>query len=267
MINIYKVLDKNKYKIIQTESGFKVHYVKNNMLNQEIYLRIEKKLNKNILYSVSRDIHKEIGEFIQDPTAIATDFGIGAFFGIFDSIKYLDDLKHVDNIPKIEVSQSFDNWDDLKNAHKGTVTQYVADNKPLGSTHPRDWLKDPNNSLKIDTLDDGTQVWHYTSGNTTVSYVPKAMTDGTIQNVIKFPDELIFKESDFNGVFKLEEGFSGNRNVDKSNALKYLEDEFGITEIPDGYVLHHDIDNGVFQIVDKNAHELFSHYGGHYYNK
>lgn len=71
MINIYKVLDKNKYKIIQTESGFKVHYVKNNMLNQEIYLRIEKKLNKNILYSVSRDIHKEIGEFNDETIAMS----------------------------------------------------------------------------------------------------------------------------------------------------------------------------------------------------
>lgn len=120
MINIYKVLDKNKYKIIQTESGFKVHYVKNNMLNQEIYLRIEKKLNKNILYSVSRDIHKEIGEFNDETIAMSVIIVL---------------------------------------------------------------------------------------------------------------------------------------------CYKYFE------SVPDGYVLHHDIDNGVFQIVDKNAHELFSHYGGHYYNK
>lgn len=45
-------------------------------------------------------------------------------------------LKNIN--PKVLYRESFDNWDDMKNAHKGTVTKFVEENKPLGATHPRD---------------------------------------------------------------------------------------------------------------------------------
>ena len=163
-------------------------------------------------------------------------------------------------------SETFDNWDDMKNAHKGTVTQFVKDNKPLGSTHPRDWLKN-GGSLTIDTLDDGTQIWKYTKDGITVPYVPK-MVNGKMQNIIQFPGEYLYKIDDvFDGSFKVPEGFTGNRTTDMKNAIKHLDNTYGIDEIPKGYILHHDIDNGVFQLVRNNVHSGFSHYGGYYYNK
>ncbi|MEF9920499.1 MAG: AHH domain-containing protein [Erysipelotrichaceae bacterium] len=63
-------------------------------------------------------------------------------------------------------SKSFDTWDDMKKANKGTVTKLVDENKPLGGTHPRKWLGNDGTSLTIDTMQkyDGStyQVWKYT---------------------------------------------------------------------------------------------------------
>lgn len=163
-------------------------------------------------------------------------------------------------------SENFNKWDDMKNAHKGTVTQFVKDNKPLGATHPRDWLKN-GGSLTIETFDDKTQIWKYTKDGITVPYVPK-MVKGKMQNVVKFPDEYLYKvDGVFESSFKVPEGFTGNRTIDMKNAIKHLDNTYGIDEIPKGYILHHDIDNGVFQLVRSDVHSGFSHYGGHYYNK
>lgn len=77
----------------------------------------------------------------------------------------------------------------------------------------------------------------------------------------------MFKQDNFDGTFKIPEGFTGNRDLDKANAIAYLNKKYGISEIPYGYVLHHDIDNGVFQLVKESVHADFPHYGGYYYNK
>lgn len=66
--------------------------------------------------------------------------------------------------------------------------------------------------------------------------------------------------------FKIEGGFTGDRNLDKTKAMEYLS-LYGYDEIPTGYVLHHDMDSGVFQLVQESVHQEFSHYGGYYYNK
>jgi type II secretory pathway pseudopilin PulG len=34
---------------------------------------------------------------------------------------------------EVAASETFDNWDDMKDAHRGTVTRFMKDNKPLGS--------------------------------------------------------------------------------------------------------------------------------------
>ncbi len=66
--------------------------------------------------------------------------------------------------------------------------------------------------------------------------------------------------------FRIEGGFTGDRNTDRQLALEYLKSE-GYDKVPTGYILHHDIDDGWFQLVRKDVHEMFSHYGGHYYNQ
>jgi len=45
--------------------------------------------------------------------------------------------------------------------------------------------------------------------------------------------------------------------------LEILEDEYGLSEIPDGYVVHHHTENGILQLVEEEIHTMFTHIGGH----
>ena len=38
---------------------------------------------------------------------------------------------------------------------------------------------------------------------------------------------------------------------------------YGLTEIPEGYVLHHDYKNGNLQLIKEDYHKKFTHAGGH----
>lgn len=57
--------------------------------------------------------------------------------------------------------------------------------------------------------------------------------------------------------------FTGDRNEDKKLYLEVLEEEYGLTEIPEGYALHHDSENGTMQLVKEEYHKEFTHAGGH----
>lgn len=57
--------------------------------------------------------------------------------------------------------------------------------------------------------------------------------------------------------------FTGDRSKDIDKMLAILERDYGITEIPDGYIVHHDIQNGILQLVDEDIHKQFTHIGGH----
>lgn len=57
--------------------------------------------------------------------------------------------------------------------------------------------------------------------------------------------------------------FTGDRNEDKNLYLQKLEEEYGLTTIPDGYALHHDSKNGNMQLVRMDYHKEFTHSGGH----
>ena len=67
------------------------------------------------------------------------------------------------------------------------------------------------------------------------------------------------------GEFTIPEGFSGNRRTDTKNAMQYLSDNFNINKIPKGYVVHHGMEDGLFQLIREDIHDLFKHYGGNYY--
>ena len=45
--------------------------------------------------------------------------------------------------------------------------------------------------------------------------------------------------------------------------MEILEEDYGITEIPKGYIVHHDVENGILQLVDENIHAEFTHIGGY----
>ena len=59
--------------------------------------------------------------------------------------------------------------------------------------------------------------------------------------------------------------FTGDRALDKQLAIKEFAKR-GI-DIPKGYEIHHTCENGVLQLIKKEIHNDFAHYGGHYYFK
>ena len=152
-------------------------------------------------------------------------------------------------------SNKFSNWDDMKDAYKGKVTKFLKGNKPKGSPIPKNWFE-KGGTLEIETLDDGSQIWKYTSAKgDTVSY---------INQQVKFPKQYMFPDEDI-AEFSIGK-FTGDRELDKKAALEFLRSE-GYDEIPDGYVLHHDYENGKMQLIEEEIHRIFTHYGGNYYNK
>ena len=152
-------------------------------------------------------------------------------------------------------SNKFSNWDDMKDAYKGKVTKFLKGNKPKGSPIPKNWFE-KGGTLEIETLDDGSQIWKYTSA--------KGDTVPYINQQVKFPKQYMFPDEDI-AEFSIGK-FTGDRELDKKAALEFLRSE-GYDEIPDGYVLHHDYENGKMQLIEEEIHRIFTHYGGNYYNK
>lgn len=152
-------------------------------------------------------------------------------------------------------SNKFSNWDDMKDAYKGKVTKFLKGNKPKGSPIPKNWFE-KGGILEIETLDDGSQIWKYTSA--------KGDTVPYINQQVKFPKQYMFPDEDI-AEFSIGK-FTGDRELDKKAALEFLRSE-GYDEIPDGYVLHHDYENGKMQLIEEEIHRIFTHYGGNYYNK
>ena len=170
-------------------------------------------------------------------------------------IKHGDEMQEAGEILAKEAAEGggdvfkFNNWDDMKDAYKGTITQFVKENKPKYSPDIKKWF-DNGGSIEIQNID-GKQVWTYTSSaGDSVPYI-----DG----YIKFPDEYLnptIKSVDIGE-------FTGDRGKDIDKMLSILEEDYGITEIPEGYIVHHDIENGILQLVDENIHTEFTHIGGH----
>jgi len=129
------------------------------------------------------------------------------------------------------------------------VTQFVKENKPKYSPDIKKWF-DNGGIIEIQNID-GKQIWTYTSSvGDSVPYI-----DG----YIKFPDEYLnptIKSVDIGE-------FTGDRGKDIDKMLSILEEDYGITEIPEGYIVHHDIENGILQLVDEKIHTEFTHIGGH----
>lgn len=57
--------------------------------------------------------------------------------------------------------------------------------------------------------------------------------------------------------------FTGDRSKDIDKMMEILENDYETTEIPDGYVVHRDIEDGILQLVDENIRAEFTHIGEH----
>lgn len=182
-----------------------------------------------------------------------------------DAAKQMDDVasdfvNHTDDLlnqgkqippppPPTSSGTRFNSWNEMKDAYPRKVTQFVKDNKPPYSPDIKKWFKN-GGSIEIDTIG-GKQVWTYiSSSGDAVPYV-----DGYIE----FPQKYLHPTIEPINIGS----FTGDRGQDMSKLLDILEKEYGITEIPDGFIVHHHTENGILQLVDERIHSLFSHVGGH----
>lgn len=142
-------------------------------------------------------------------------------------------------------------FNELDSMKKGLNKTYkeIKENKPMNSPNLPKWFEN-GGTVKIEECN-GNQVWIFRDKNgREVTY-----RDGYPQ----FPPEA--KHSIINDIIIGK--FTGDRNEDKKLYLEKLEELYGLTEIPDGYDLHHDSKNGNLQLVKSDWHKEFTHAGGH----
>lgn len=147
-----------------------------------------------------------------------------------------------------EAQTEFNNLDNMKEV-LGKTSREINEDKPPYAPDMANWFEN-GGTIKVEQVD-GKTVWTYTDvENKSVQYI-----DGKV----KFPPEA---KHPIIGDLSIGE-FTGDRDKDKKLYLKKLEEEYGLTAIPDGYALHHDTENGVMQLVKEDYHKEFTHTGGH----
>ncbi len=142
-------------------------------------------------------------------------------------------------------------YSDLATMKKELGKNYgeIKADKPPNSPNIAKWFEN-GGGIKIEDVN-GKKVWTYIDKNgREVKYV-----DG----YPVFPPEA---KHPVIGDISIGE-FTGDRNEDKKLYLKALEEQYGLTEIPEGYALHHDSENGNMQLVKEDWHKEFRHAGGH----
>ena len=140
------------------------------------------------------------------------------------------------------------------------MVREIHSKKPKGSPAIKKWFN-KGGSIEIETLHDGKQIWSYKSADgTTIPYVQKTLENGLDVHVPDF-SEYLHPNKKISEI-KLNQ-FSGNRTKDTNLFLEST----GLSEIPRGYVVHHSEPNGTLQLVKKDIHELFKHYGGYSWYK
>lgn len=152
------------------------------------------------------------------------------------------------DLPDEKKSNAFSNLNIMKN-ELGKTYGEIKENKPPNSPNIAKWF-DNGNSIKIEEVD-GKQVWTYIdNAGREVSYI-----DG-------YP--VFSSEAKHSVIDDINIGeFTGDRNGDKYRYIEKLEEQYGLTEIPEGYALHHDSKNGNMQLVKTEWHREFTHIGGH----
>lgn len=151
---------------------------------------------------------------------------------------FADDFE-ADNCEK-----SISNKDELKD-----LSPELRETKPEHSPALDRWIEE-GGQIKI-KVTDGKPEWIYINAE---GIEVKYDEDG----YPIFPDEV--KHPDIPDINI--GSFTGDREKDKRLYIKELE-EYGLTDIPEGYVLHHDSKNGNLQLIKKEYHEQFTHKGGH----
>lgn len=152
------------------------------------------------------------------------------------------------DLPAEKKSMIFDDVNAMKN-ELGKTYGEIKEEKPPNSPDIVRWFEN-GGSIKIDEIDE-KKAWTYIDNTgKEVQYI-----DG----YPVFPSEAkhpVIDDMDIGG-------FTGDRNEDKKLYLDKLEDQYGLTDIPDGYELHHDSKDGNMMLVKTDWHKEFTHAGGH----
>jgi len=145
-------------------------------------------------------------------------------------------------------SKVYSSLEEMKDGMNASYKE-IKENKPMNSPNLAKWFE-KGGKIEIQ-IKDGKEIWVYVNAEgVKVPYV-----DG----YPVFPPETKHPYiEDINIGY-----FRGERPKDKEEYLKILEEEYGLTEIPEGYALHHDSENGVLQLVKEEYHKEFTHAGGH----
>lgn len=137
--------------------------------------------------------------------------------------------------------------DQVDSVRDGVSNTEIKEDKPPNSPDITRW-RENGGTIRIENID-GKVVWTYTDAyGREVSYV-----DG----FPVFPPEA---KHPYIGDIDIGK-FSDSRNEDKQRYLEKLEQKYGLTEIPDGYELHHDSKNGNMQLIKSDWHKEFTHSG------
>lgn len=147
-----------------------------------------------------------------------------------------------------EESKAYSSLEEMKTETGKTYKEIKAD-KPMNSPNVVKWFE-KGGTIEI-TEQDGKSVWTYVN--------PEGIKVSYIDGYPVFPAET---KHPFIEDLSIGE-FTGDRNEDKRLYLEKLEEEYGLTEIPEGYALHHDSENGTMQLVKEEYHKEFTHAGGH----
>ncbi len=147
-------------------------------------------------------------------------------------------------------TKSFE-FGDLNSMKEGLGKSYseIKKEKPLNSPNIAKWF-DNNGKIGYDKVGDKTEWTYKDETGRKVTYI-----DGYPD----FPAEAKHPIIDDIDIGK----FSGDRNLDKKKYLEKLREQYGLSDCPDGYDLHHDSKNGNMQLVQSDWHKEFTHAGGH----
>ena len=165
-----------------------------------------------------------------------------------DSLPNTGQMQYTNKSDVSNQLQTFTSLDEMKQGFTKSYQDIKAD-KPPHSPDLAKWFAD-GGSIKIDNSGDAPAWTYIDKDNRAVTYhdgcpvFPDAAKHSTIQDI------------DIGQ-------FTGDREKDKQLYLEKLEEDYGLTEIPDGYVLHHDSRNGNLQLVETDYHKTFTHTGGH----
>ena len=144
------------------------------------------------------------------------------------------------------ISDTKTTYNDLETMKKDLGNNY-RESKPPYSPDPKNWFENGG----LIEIDDSDGTWTY------IDSAGREVSD--VDGYPVFTDEA---KHPFIDDIDIGE-FTGDRGDDKQLFKEKLQEEYGLGEIPDGYIVHHDSENGKLQLVKEDWHKEFTHSGGY----